>query len=48
MTGKELLEKLIEISDYMMNKGIGEIDTTCGKLRIKVVVDLINEDKDSD
>ena len=47
-TPNDLLEHLIDIGGYMLTNGIGEMETTCGKLKIKVEVDLIVEEGDAE
>lgn len=40
----DLTKILIEAGGYLLTHGLGEAEITCGKLRVKVVADLIDEE----
>lgn len=45
ITNSKDLTKLLRVAGgYLVENGFGEVTVTCGKFRVKVVVDLIDEE----
>lgn len=47
-TPEDLAKILIEVGSYLVEHELEEAEITCGKLRVKVVADLINKEDDRD